>query len=366
MSLVGVLSWLRAETADFLSWWIAELRGLIPGRVAAAGGATSDVIVLQIDARELVVTRNGGEGVRELARLDAGQPPASPAASDSFLPEGGRDAADIVLRLPIDRVVRRQIELPLGAEADLRRIIGFEIERQTPFQADQAYFDYRVLGRDRGRGRLAVELVAAARQSVDDAIALASAHGLDPDIVDVQGLDQPGLPALNLMPRSNGEGVGRRRSTLRLVFAAAAATAIVVAIIVPLNRLDRAIERAKQEMATARQEAAAVDDIRGELDQITQESQFMTDKRRQALPAILVLDEVTRVLPIDSWLFEMHVNGKEVRLVGFSTGASNLIRLMEESPRFERARFRSPLMNNQNNGFEQFDLSVDVVSEGTL
>ena len=49
--------------------------------------------------------------------------------------------------LPAGSALQRRLLLPAAAADRLRDVIGFEIDRQTPFSADSVRFDTRVLER---------------------------------------------------------------------------------------------------------------------------------------------------------------------------------------------------------------------------
>ena len=56
-----------------------------------------------------------------------------------------------------------------------------------------------------------------------------------------------------------------------------------------------------------------------------------------------MLWELVRVLPLDTWLSAISLQEGAVTITGFSGSASEIQRLIEESPLFEDAEFASPL-----------------------
>lgn len=53
--------------------------------------------------------------------------------------------ADIVLSLPKQWVVVKAAELPVSASENLPAVVSYELDRFTPFSADEALYDYRVV-----------------------------------------------------------------------------------------------------------------------------------------------------------------------------------------------------------------------------
>ena len=60
----------------------------------------------------------------------------------------GFDRENVILGLPRDQVVIRQIELPLEVEENLDQVVRFQVEKFQPVEEGQSYCDYIVLERD--------------------------------------------------------------------------------------------------------------------------------------------------------------------------------------------------------------------------
>ena len=71
------------------------------------------------------------------------------------------------LLLPSATVLRRSLSLPLAAEPRLREVLAFELDRQTPFSADQVSHQGRVLSRDPATQQMQVELLVLPRARLD-------------------------------------------------------------------------------------------------------------------------------------------------------------------------------------------------------
>src|SRR5690606_29065584 len=103
------------------------------------------------------------------------------------------------LLLPAATSLSRRISLPASASDRLRDVVGFEIDRQTPFTADAVAYDARVLGRRESDGQLDVELVVVPRQVMEDQQA-----ALGPLATGLAGIDVAGAGAaplgVNLLP----------------------------------------------------------------------------------------------------------------------------------------------------------------------
>ena len=82
-------------------------------------------------------------------------PQALPALRASVAGQG--PAA--VLRLPPELLLEQQATLPIAAERDPERVLSYEMDRITPFTADELFWTWAVERRDRIQGRLYLRLL---------------------------------------------------------------------------------------------------------------------------------------------------------------------------------------------------------------
>jgi Tfp pilus assembly protein PilN len=98
--------------------------------------------------------------------------------------EAGVHARRAQVGLPRRAVVAKAVELPAVPGADLRRMVGFELERHLPFPPADALFDFEVLASEAGRP-LRVLLVAVERRSAERIRHLVRDIGLVPRLMGV-------------------------------------------------------------------------------------------------------------------------------------------------------------------------------------
>ena len=67
------------------------------------------------------------------------------------------------LLLPPDKHLQKPLTYPLSSEKELRAILVFEMDKQTPFAHDNVYFDYVITRRDTSNNRLHVILYVVLR-----------------------------------------------------------------------------------------------------------------------------------------------------------------------------------------------------------
>ena len=98
------------------------------------------------------------------------------------------------------------------------------------------------------------------------------------------------------------------------------------------------------------------------VDEANQTLGFFQSRRNEA-PPLAILDELTRLVPTDSWVKQLTVHGRTVEIGGNSPRASDLVSRVEGSAIFENPRFRSPITLAPDGKSERFDLSLDIKGE---
>lgn len=348
----------------FWMWWKGALRSWIPARWQVALGMVEERLLLRLhpDGVEVLHAREGQlRSVVALPALaDRSSLTAAISAHEGRLPR--------VLLLPEDGVLRRPMRLPAAAERRLRDVVRFEIDRQTPFPAEQVCFDVRVLGR-RSDGQLDVELVVVPGYVLEALLSPEEVWLGQLDGVDVMDVDGAPL-GVNLLPsaqrRIGRDPVQRLNHLLllgALVFAALAARQLLE------NRRDAATQLAAQVEASAVR-AREVSVQRQQLQDLVDGHAFLARQREQQAPATEVINDLSRRLADDTWLERLSIENDRMQLTGRSSSASSLVSRLENASLWKRPSLTSVLRAGNANTQERFTLTAELkprqeVADGT-
>ncbi len=345
----------------FLVWWLGELGALAPAALRRAFAGGRGVVGFAVAGDELVVGRASDGAMAEVARLDMRRP-ADLFRADvaGVLREHAPRGADIVLVLGADQALHKVLDLPLAAEEGLRELLYFELDRQTPYRPDQVRYDFRIAERNAATGRMKVELLVAPVDALERLMARAAEWGLrQPSAVTVDGIDDPADPAFDLSGEARAAPSRGGRFGVALLTLLAAAL-VAAAVWLPLEAQRLAALEAEAAVAAARKDALATADLRDQLDRRSKAGSFLVRRKNEATMMTAVLADLTRLLPDDTWLFELHVKGAEVRARGYAPAASAVLELVERGPTFRNARFTSPVTRVPGIDAERFDLTFEL------
>ena len=160
------------------------------------------------------------------------------------------------------------------------------------------------------------------------------------------------IRSLDLIPSA----IKPRRFTRQELMTAGALVATVLlvlaALLVPGFVESRRLARLNGEIARIDPDVRAVERVARELDQKRQLLDTVQKINTSALQPLAVLLELTEILPSDAWVTYLALDAKGVEMTGQAGAASNLIPLLENSPRLERVEFASPVTRGRDR--EQF------------
>jgi len=267
------------------------------------------------------------------------------------------DRKTLVLRLPEGAVLLRRVSFPLGVEENLRQVIGFELDRLSPFSADQALFDYRVRGRRAAERKLDVELVVAPRVRVEPWLKTLGEEGLAPMVVE----PADAWPGANLLPPDARSKQGWMRNAVNWLLLLALLALLAMALVVPIWEKRSIVTGLSQHLEVLRREAKEILDLRDKLDTNIHSARYVLDKRRKTPRVVDVLDELTELIPDDTWVEQLELRDGNLQLRGESALATALLEKLEGSEFFAGVGFRSPLVQVPTKTVERYHLAVQVV-----
>jgi len=354
--------WLRVKRAfagsalaRFFAWWIAELRHWVPARLRDAVVDRRDVLRITLAPAGLEIAR-GASAEPELV-VPAELEPAIQQTEIARHLARYEVRPKLVYVLPAARVLARRLTLPLAAEDNLRQVLGFELDRQTPFRADQVYFDQRIASRDVAARQLQVDLALTTRAALDADLDRLKAAGVELDAVDGPAPNGE-LLGMNLAPPERR--AKRRDLRLRLNLALGAIVIALIGVVMAqsVSSREEALAKLRGEVDKARRDAQAVADLRRTLTETVEGANFLNDRRQSKPVVIELMRDINQRLPDDTYLQRFTLTNSEVQIQGLSSDASKLVPLLQQSELIESPAVQGAIMPDATKKKEMFVISA--------
>ncbi len=345
-----------------MRWWLAELFGLVPRFLRPSSAAVRRSLLLELDGWEIVLVKHGGrQGPAELGRIpdniEAGSAAVSGAGALDALGERRYRKWPIIARLASNLGMRKLIELPLAAKGDLHQLLHFELDRLTPFKAEDVCFAWRIQATDSKAERMTVVLEMAPKTIIESAVELAHAHGREIDRVELAGSPHDAGP-LDLLPQSDHDEPSA--SWPNRLLRAVTLLLLVFAVAIPIKKQMTVVEELDADIATVRAKAEESLALRERLALMSDEAGFLAEARNSRPAMMEIVAELTNLIPDHSHIAQLKVAGNSIDLNGFADKASDLLAVLDQSSMFTSPKFKSPVTRDQQSGKERFQISVEL------
>jgi general secretion pathway protein L len=350
-------------------WWVRELTGLVPARLRSAS-RRSGCLLLHIEESHFELLYQASRRATFLGKIALNNWSEAVTDAKAIFRKAGlsraisRGAVEVRVRLNARHALRTRFDLPLAADENLREVIGFELDRHTPFKLDQVYFTHEVVGRDALGQRITVAVTVAPKSLVDKQIEMATKLGLIPDRVDVASEGGGAAPSWDLIGRSEMGKIREAGSQVTWALAVLMIALSGIAVAIPVVRAQQNAQTLAREFAMLKRTSEAIAALHGQIEQLRDEESFLVQRKRSNRSLSQLIFETTRVLPDDTWLNELQVNGPDIQIVGYSMSASRLIGLLEQSRTFRNTTFRSPVTRDAKTDRERFHIAARIEQEG--
>ena len=280
----------------------------------------------------------------------------SPSATNSNLGNllGG---AKIEIVLDPKHFVLRPVEVPARAADFLEGIVRAQIDRLTPWSASEALF---------GCSRP----VASDSETITTIVAVTTRKAVE-QYVDPLSVFHPA--AISIWTQPTAYQVGRlkvfEQNSRRYLGAAQLNRALkagfsltgLIATLAVLSALSLSSYLSTHEdeinnEISRRRAAIRANTSAGDRSPIA----ILRHRKLETIPVILVLDGLTKVLPDNTYVTELHLADNKLQIVGISADASSLIPLIEQSKTFKSATFFAPTTSSPSDRSERFHIEAEI------
>ena len=274
------------------------------------------------------------------------------------------DAAAILKGSEVELAMRpehfffRALELPRRASEFLEGIIRAQIDRITPWNANEAVVGWSE-PTDIGNDKISVTVVAAPRAQIIPVAQAVDRLGVKSVFVSTTLPDgKAGAAGIKVFEQSAAGKLETRRVRRRLVAGllvlavCSRCLAVAADIVIGGTLQDRLND-------TSRRIAERRGIIRAGNDAASNSALAKLVRRKNQTPAdVIVLDALSAVLPDNTYVTELRIEGDKVQIVGITNDAPSLIRLIEQSPHFSRATFFAPTTRSPSDPGDRFHIQA--------
>ena len=308
-----------------------------------------------------------------------------------FLNEKGLKAVPVTLCIPKAWTITKVSEFPASVGDDLSAPIQYEMDRLTPFSPEEVFFDYRSLGASEGKVQFILSVTKT--DTVKDYLDTLKSNGhivnrltsnpsalsalqnfsdrkkgglkgladqKDLDLHAVGGAVEalwPDAKALNLLSMGLRETT-KKSYVLSALLAAAFMVLLTIFSVAPLWQEKELAGSMDKKINEIKKEALSVEKIRQEIETMEDKVSLIEDFHINETRRIILLKELTKIIPEDTWINRIRIAEDNVELYGYSEAATKLIPKIEASKYFMNVEFASPTMRDARMDMDRFAIKA--------
>jgi general secretion pathway protein L len=348
--------WHRSMLHEFVSWWARQMRGFVPDRLLPdAGQPDALVAVIEGDADNsalcLSLRRNRQETVLGRFQFDDD----GMQAVAGIIQRHARTARSLALRLGPNAMLERHVVLPLAAERDIHRVLGYEMDRFTPFRADSVVWDCEIEHRDRSRAQLELQLWLVPQRMLQPIIDRLTRIGITPSCLEASS-NSGVMRRINLGATARAARVDGPAVTWAIW---AVACLAIAAVVTPFVTQSLALKRVERRIAELQPRVTEAETLRRRIADGTASADVVASERARSGDVLQVLAAITDVLPDDTVLSDLSLNQGKLGIGGQSPTAARLIPALAADPTIHNPSFAAPVTRTPDGRSDAFVIRAE-------
>jgi len=339
---------------EYFAWWTSQMRDLLPERTRAAETAASEILIIESDAAGSMLTASmrRGDRLTPLGRFPSD--PTGLTALRNAAALGGRPIP--VWLTPASVMLEKQLSFPLAAERELGRVLAYEMDRETPFAADEVWWNWHVDTRDKATGQLSLTLFLLPKANARAVAAALKDADLEPSVIDAAT-----VTGARHQIRLDDSAVHRIvLSGKTRVLAYACAALAVLAIITPLVKQAVLLGHVESRIAELKPQVDEVQQLKRRIESAGQGASQLAMEQAGSADPLKVLSATTEILPDDTHLTDLALHKHKLTFSGQSEEAAKLIGLLTGNPLYKNPAFTSAVTRVQNSKADAFSIETEV------
>ena len=335
---------------------------LIPEKIKQLISEPKGFLIISVDADQLHLSYQSKGQIEFLVTLERHS--SALAAYQELLEIDERlSKAKVVLRLTGQDALVRELILPSATKENIRQVIAYELDRYTPFRAEQVYFAIRLPRYASDSEQIKVLLILTTRTLLNNLCKdVKTILGISPSLVDYETVSNDyeyDTEIYNLLPDWLSPQIPKTPQRIHTMLLSLMVVLLGAITALPVWFEYDTVQVLTKKVQKAEKEAREINALQSEIDEITQQTQHLLNEKNAAPSMLAMLNTLSSLMKDDTWLAYLHYADGSLQIQGQSPTASNLIAVLENSSVFSNPKFVSPVTQDSISKLENFEIAVE-------
>ncbi|MGA3000011.1 PilN domain-containing protein [Bradyrhizobium sp.] len=272
----------------------------------------------------------------------------------------------IVLELPAEKVVRRNITVPAQAQKFLSGVIRNQIERLSPWPPNNVVYGFNAEASGEDASVIEVRILMASRTDIDASRHHLTALGVQVDriVANVSTVETvKGAGSVTLWSRLTDASHDRLEGTSRLIGLGIGAIAAVSMCLSLWAFVSTGLLRDESESIAARAKALQRQ-VQGGRTLSLAASMPLAERawflKETSISSVILIEALSRALPDSAHLTEIRVENATLRMTGLADDAPALLAPLEQSGHLTAVHFFAPTTRGPDGKSFRFSIEAHV------
>ncbi len=343
---------------SLLTWWKQQMREVVPASLRFSSPTWRRALIVvanqsDTSTADLFLLGRGGEVALGRHSLTGTE------LRDTLQRLPAKSRLATVLRIAPELFLERDAVVPMAAERELKRVIGYDMDRLTPFQADEVLWTCMITKRDIERSRLHVRVTIVPKARIQPVWNALQRLGIVLTRIEADGATER-LQAIPLIESGGKRGwLGPRTDTYAL---AGCGVLAIVAVALPFALQSAAWSALDARIDAVKPQVSLAEGLRKKIANSATMTAATGVARGQAGAPLRYLALLTDVLPDDTFLTSINLRQRKITISGKSAAAARLIGAMAANSLIHDPAFAASVTRDETSGGEAFSIRAELGS----
>ena len=276
----------------------------------------------------------------------------------------------VILEFPADKVVRRDITVPAGAQKFLSGVVRNQIERLSPWPPNNVVYGFNSETSAENASVVDVRILMASRTNIDASRHQLAALGVQVDrIVANNSTAETADKAVILWSRLTDASRDRLERPSRLIGMGIGVTVAVSMCLSLWAFISTGLVRDESESIAARAKALQRQVQGGRTPSLAASSppaERAWFLKETSVSSVILLEALSRALPESAYLTEIRLENATLRMTGLSDDAPGLLAPLEQSGHLTGVHFFAPTTRGPDGKSFRFSIEAQVEPRSKL
>lgn len=270
---------------------------------------------------------------------------------------------NLTLRINLDnsRVLAKLVTLPASTEENLHEVIKYEMDRYTPFSANDVYFDYRIKDRLAEKDLIKVLLLVVRKEILKPIESMVEDGVIALERINIISLSNANHSINDVKLLRTLSSANHHQSTVKWLLVAAVGLIMLTAI-TPLIINYLHINKLSQELEKLESTVSEVKQLQSEYQKMQEQVGYLVAIKEKNPSIIGVLNLLTEVTPDHTFVQRLSIEDGLLSLQGLSASASEFIPIIDKTGQFEDIRFSAPVTLSATDNLENYSITARLIS----